>query len=869
MMISLVSLLVCMLTPNIVTGHGFIVDPELTWVVNPFYDKNAPASFYQSTEAERLQNPLDVYPNLRFIVDRDTPNTNIPVIAANANKKCGMTSPTGTARSISGSFQFGNYPGTGVVPHVGPCEVWVDDVRTMVSRYCLNDYPSWRIPVDMSKCTRSTCVVQFIWVATHNPGYEVFKNCFLANGGSSGGTPTTSPTSSPTTSPTTCKIAANGGSCGASNGVNQTMKYHVIALLAGMLMPNVVTGHGFIVTPELTWVVNPFYDKNAPASFYQSTDAERLQNPLDVYPNLRFIVDRDVPNTNIAVIAANANKKCGMTSPTGSARSISTGYFQFGNYPGTGVIPHKGPCEVWVDDVRTLVSRDCLTEFPSWKIPVDMTKCTRATCVVQFIWVATHNPGYEVFKNCFPAIGGGTPPQSTTVPPTSLQPTTQPPVCTTAPSGGSCGSANGGVYCPGTQCCSQYGYCGVGSPWCNANPNSGYNGGKCSTTTTPKCTIVAAAGGGCGASNGGAYCPGTQCCSQYGYCGVGSPWCDSNPNSAYNGGKCTALLLAQDAEEGQIVQNPEAKQAEQAQQAAQATDVSTVTLSNGAASLDTILTRRVFDRVFPDTEGSVLTYDGLLEAAQSYTEFGQSPNAAINVLEVAYFLAHVAYTTGDLTYPAERDGSQYSPEKYCQRSSEVGCAPGGNYYGRGPLYLRWNFNYYECAKAIGMDIYTNPDGVLQSPVTAWKTALWTWFDLGIHEMSTLPNAFALSTNKLVGEVECGNSPSATTANAARVAKFKSIAKVLNAKGVSKLQLSCVEESEELLAAEVNANGIVAKARFMGAETKATANTADWTSVAVVGVAMTAFVVVAVIKRTAGHATPNVENGDYALLATYE
>ncbi|KAL3661189.1 hypothetical protein V7S43_013796 [Phytophthora oleae] len=277
---------------------------------------------------------------------------------------------------------------------------------------------------------------------------------------------------------------------------------------------------------------------------------------------------------------------------------------------------------------------------------------------------------------------------------------------------------------------------------------------------------------------------------------------------------------------------------------------------------------RIFDRIFPDTEGFVLTYAGLLEAAQSYTEFVQSPNAAINVLEVAYFLAHVAYTTEDLMYSAERDGSQYSPEKYCQRTPEVGCAPGGNYYGRGLLYLRWNFNYYECAKAIGMDIFSNPDVALQSPVTAWKTAFWMWFDLGIHEMSTLPNPFALPTDKLVGEVECGNYPSAAAANAARVAKFKSIAKILNAKGVNKLMLSCASDSEGLLAAEDNANEIVATARLLGSETKATANAADWISVAVLGVAMTAFVVVAVIKHAAGHATPNVENGDYALLDTY-
>ncbi|KAL3664681.1 hypothetical protein V7S43_010430 [Phytophthora oleae] len=137
-----------------------------------------------------------------------------------------------------------------------------------------------------------------------------------------------------------------------------------------------------------------------------------------------------------------------------------------------------------------------------------------------------------------------------------------------------------------------------------------------------------------------------------------------------------------------------------------------------------------------------------------------------------------------------------------------------------------------------------------------------WFNLGIHEMATLPNAFALSTDKFVREVECGNWPSAAAANAARVARFKSIAKILNAKGVNKLMLSCASDAEGL------ADELMAKARLLGSETKTNANAADWISVAVVGVAMTAFVVVAVVKRTAGHATPNIENGDYALLATY-
>ncbi|ETN06075.1 hypothetical protein PPTG_13879 [Phytophthora nicotianae INRA-310] len=321
------------------------------------------------------------------------------------------------------------------------------------------------------------------------------------------------------------------------------MKTLLLLLLACTLTPSAVFGHGYIVNPEMTWVVNPFYDKNAPAAFYDASSTFG-QNPLDIYPNLRHIVAQDTPYTNIPLIAANANKNCGMTSTTGPTRTIS-GYLKFDVDPSA---LHEGPCEVWVDDVRTMVARSCKTTYTGrpWNIPVDMTKCTGSTCVVQFIWIGTHNPTYEVFKNCFPVASGTTTSQApstqapTTQAPATQAPTTSPTSCTNvAQNGGTCGASNGNKYCPGTQCCSQYGYCGVGTAWCSSNPNSIYNGnGKCSGGGTVACSPVAPYGGSCGASNGGVYCPGSQCCSQYGYCGVGSPWCDNNPNSIYNGGNC-------------------------------------------------------------------------------------------------------------------------------------------------------------------------------------------------------------------------------------------------------------------------------------------------------------------------------------------
>ncbi|ETP12314.1 hypothetical protein F441_12265 [Phytophthora nicotianae CJ01A1] len=251
----LLLLLACTLTPSAVFGHGYIVNPEMTWVVNPFYDKNAPAAFYDASSTFG-QNPLDIYPNLRHIVAQDTPYTNIPLIAANANKNCGMTSTTGPTRTISGYLKFDVDPSA---LHEGPCEVWVDDVRTMVARSCKTTYTGrpWNIPVDMTKCTRSTCVVQFIWIGTHNPTYEVFKNCFpVASGTTTSQAPSTQApttqapaTQAPTTSPTSCtNVAQNGASmvtvASALRGVAQTRTQFTTVT---------VNAQGVVQWPVLRW----------------------------------------------------------------------------------------------------------------------------------------------------------------------------------------------------------------------------------------------------------------------------------------------------------------------------------------------------------------------------------------------------------------------------------------------------------------------------------------------------------------------------------------------------------------------------------------------------------------------------------------
>ena len=117
-------------------------------------------------------------------------------------------------------------------------------------------------------------------------------------------------------------------------------------------------------------------------------------------------------------------------------------------------------------------------------------------------------------------------PPSTTASPTLKQtsaPTvkvTVAPVPTTAPTKapavvvvGTCGSGvRGHGICPDAAlCCSAWGYCGTGSPWCDT------------TAPVPAPSSVGTCGGG---QRGNGICPQTGlCCSAWGYCGTGAQYC--------------------------------------------------------------------------------------------------------------------------------------------------------------------------------------------------------------------------------------------------------------------------------------------------------------------------------------------------------
>ncbi|KAH9220986.1 hypothetical protein DL95DRAFT_442226 [Leptodontidium sp. 2 PMI_412] len=97
-----------------------------------------------------------------------------------------------------------------------------------------------------------------------------------------------------------------------------------------------------------------------------------------------------------------------------------------------------------------------------------------------------------------------------------------------------CGPSNSGKVCSSGLCCSQNGYCGNTTDYCDTGCQSAY--GICTPGSEP------APGGTCGPNFGGAKCSNNQCCSFSGYCGTTQDYC-ADPGSCMLGyGRCDSDL---------------------------------------------------------------------------------------------------------------------------------------------------------------------------------------------------------------------------------------------------------------------------------------------------------------------------------------
>jgi predicted chitinase len=130
--------------------------------------------------------------------------------------------------------------------------------------------------------------------------------------------------------------------------------------------------------------------------------------------------------------------------------------------------------------------------------------------------------------------------------------------------------------------------------------------------------------------------------------------------------------------------------------------------STGCA-LDAVLGENNFQAWFPNRNG-FYTYANMCKAINKYPPFATNADTTAKKREVAAFFANVARETGMLKYI---DQINHDPAN-------------GNYWGRGPLQLTWDYNYKACGNAIGENLLGQPTLVSTDGAITWETALWFW-----------------------------------------------------------------------------------------------------------------------------------------------
>ncbi|MFI3449541.1 glycoside hydrolase family 19 protein, partial [Klebsiella pneumoniae] len=214
------------------------------------------------------------------------------------------------------------------------------------------------------------------------------------------------------------------------------------------------------------------------------------------------------------------------------------------------------------------------------------------------------------------------------------------------------------------------------------------------------------------------------------------------------------------------------------------------TAGNGRV-LEEIISRGTFEVFLPKRNDNrcpatgFYTYDAFIEAAKAFPEFGNTGNEAMRKKEIAAFFGQTSHETNG-GWPGA-DGGQFS-WGYCF-IKEVNPSPSvGQYYGRGPIQLTWDYNYRQCGDDIGVDLLGNPNLLSTNPVLSFKSAIWFWMKTqppkpSCHDVITdiwrpseadkaagrLPG-YGMTTHIINGGIECGRGPNQSVEN--RIGYFK-------------------------------------------------------------------------------------------------
>lgn len=167
--------------------------------------------------------------------------------------------------------------------------------------------------------------------------------------------------------------------------------------------------------------------------------------------------------------------------------------------------------------------------------------------------------------------------------------------------------------------------------------------------------------------------------------------------------------------------------------------------------------RAQFEQLFPERI-AFYTYEGFVDAVRQTRGFASRGSEQQKRQEMAAFLGQIAHESDQLR--AQREYRRENWDNYCRRDDGIGCAPGQQYYGRGPIQLSWNYQYKAAGDHLGLNLWADPDRVARDSKVAWQTALWYWMTQPGESTQTSHAAlfagagFGATTRAINGPLEC-------------------------------------------------------------------------------------------------------------------